>query len=104
MASRLQLQSLLEALFEEGEEAHVYFQPPSNITMQYPCIIYRRDNSFTEFAGNTKYLHTKRYQVTVIDRNPDTELPDKVEELPLCSFDRYFPAENLNHYVFTLFF
>jgi hypothetical protein len=48
--------------------------------------------------------HTKQYQVTVIDRNPDSELPDMVEELPLCSFDRYFAADSLNHYVFTLFF
>lgn len=99
MASRLQLQSLLETLTE-----HVYFQPPVNIQMQYPCIIYIRDSSNTEYAGNLPYAHTKRYQVTVIDRNPDSELPDKVEDLPLCSFNRYFAANNLNHFVFNLFF
>lgn len=99
MASRLELHELLEEITE-----HVYFQPPSNIQMQYPCIIYRRDDSQTEYAGNRKYLHTKRYQVTVVDRDPDTELSDKVEELPLCSFNRYYAADNLNHYVFTLFF
>jgi hypothetical protein len=99
MASRLQLQTLLEDLTE-----HVYFQPPTNIQMQYPCIRYARDNSKLDHAGNKLYIHTKRYQVTVIDRNPDSELPDKVIELPLCSIDRYYAAENLNHYVFTLFF
>jgi hypothetical protein len=103
MASRLQLQTLLESLFEEGEE-HVYFQPPPNIQMQYPCIVYKREASLNRYADDKKYLHSKRYQVTVIDRNPDTELSDKVEELPLCEFDRYFPADGLNHYVFTLFF
>jgi len=72
--------------------------------MQYPCIIYARDNSQAEFADNRPYTHTKQYQITVVDRNPDSELPDKVEDLPYCSFDRYFPADNLNHYVFTLFF
>jgi hypothetical protein len=96
---RTELQTLLEEITE-----HVYFQPPSNSEMQYPCIIYRRDDSRTLYAENRKYLHTKRYQVTVIDRNPDTELSDKVEELPFCSFDRFFPADNLNHYVFNLFF
>jgi hypothetical protein len=40
----------------------------------------------------------------VIDRNPDSELPDKVIELPLCKFDRFYTADNLNHTVFTLFF
>jgi hypothetical protein len=96
---RLQLHELLTGITE-----HAYFQPPSNIKMQYPCIIYKRDNSRTQFAGNKKYMHTKRYQVTVVDRDPDTELPDTVEELPLCTFDRYFAADELNHYVFTLFF
>lgn len=99
MASRLQLQTLLESITER-----VYFQPPVNIQMQYPCIIYARDDSQTEFAGNRPYTHTKRYQVTVIDRNPDSELPDKVEELLFCSFSRYFAANNLNHFVFNLFF
>jgi hypothetical protein len=72
--------------------------------MQYPCIVYARDGTHSEFADNSPYALTKRYQVTVIDRNPDSDLPDKVEELPLCSFQRYFAADNLNHYVFTLFF
>jgi hypothetical protein len=99
MASRLELQTLLESITE-----NVYFQPPTKLKMQYPCIIYKRDNSRTEFADNRPYTHTKRYQVTVIDRNPDSELPDKVEDLPYCTFNRYFAAEGLNHYVFTLFF
>jgi hypothetical protein len=99
MASRLQLQSLLETITE-----YVYFQPPVNIQMQYPCIIYARDDSESEFSGNRLYIHTKRYQVTVIDRNPDSDLPDTVEELPLCSFSRYFAVANLNHYVFNLYF
>jgi hypothetical protein len=99
MGSRQALQSLLEEITE-----HVYFKPPSNLKMQYPCIMYKRDGSDAKFADNRPYTHTKRYQVTVVDRNPDSELPDKVEELPLCTFNRHFQADNLNHYVFTLFF
>ena len=99
MASRLQLQTLLE-----GVTGNVYFQPPPNLEMRYPCIVYQRDNSWSEYADNQQYAHTKRYQVTVIDRNPDSELPDIVEKLPFCSFDRFFASDSLNHYVFTLFF
>jgi hypothetical protein len=72
--------------------------------MDYPCIVYARDDSQSEYAGNRPYARTKRYQVTVIDRNPDSDLPDTVEELPLCSFNRHFAANNLNHYVFNLYF
>lgn len=99
MAPRLQLQTLLESITE-----NVYFQPPTNVKLEYPCIMYVRDGSDAKFADNAPYSHTKRYQVTVIDRNPDTDLSDKVEELPMCTFDRYFAADNLNHYVFSLFF
>jgi hypothetical protein len=99
MAQRLTLQSLLELIVE-----NVYFQPPPNISLKYPCIVYARDSSHAVRADNELYLHTKRYMVTVIDQNPDSNLPDKVEELPLCRFDRFYANENLNHHVFNLFF
>jgi hypothetical protein len=83
---------------------NVYFQPPPNISLSYPCIIYARDGSHVNFADDTLYQHVKRYMVTVIDRNPDSNLPDKVEELPWCKFDRFYALENLNHHVFSLFF
>ena len=99
MAPRLELQSLLEEVTD-----HVYFQPPANVQMQYPCIIYSRDGTSVDHANNGLYRHAKRYQVTVVDRNPDTELVDKIEALRFASFDRSFAADDLNHYVFNLFF
>lgn len=99
MARRLELQTLLE-----GIAPHVYFQPPPNDKMSYPCIRYNQDNAETDFADNKGYRHTKRYEVTVIDENPDTEISDKVAELPMCKFNRSFAADNLNHYVYTLYF
>lgn len=99
MAQRLELQSLLESITE-----NVYFQPPTNISIQYPCIIYEQDGTKSERADNRLYRHTKRYQVTVVDRDPDSALPDKVIELPMCEFNRFYTADNLNHSVFTLFF
>jgi len=99
MAPRLELQTLLESITE-----NVYFQPPSNLRMVYPCIVYQLETVRSEYADNRPLWHTKRYQVTVIDRNPDTELPDKVVELPMSEFSRAFMADDLNHYVINLFF
>lgn len=82
----------------------MYFQPPQNFQLQYPCIIYERDGSGVDHGDNGLYLHVKRYQITVVDRNPDSELPDRVEGMPLCRFDRFFTADSLNHHVFNLFF
>ena len=101
MARWLQLQSLLEDLLGSDK---VYFQPPANVSLVYPCIIYKRDSSQTEFADNSPYYRKIRYQVTVNDKNPDSELPNKVAALPLCLFDRFYTADNLNHDVFNLFF
>jgi hypothetical protein len=101
MAQRLDLQTLLEGVLGSR---NVYFQPPTGLQIQYPCIVYQRDNAITEFASNKPYAHTKRYQVTVIDLDPDSEIPDKVAALPMCERNRFFVADKLNHDVFNLYF
>lgn len=98
---RLDIQVLLEVLMGS---TNVYFQPPSNLKMLYPCIVYKRDLAISEFADNFPYQHHKRYQVTVIDANPDSELPDKIASLPRSSFNRFYTADNLNHDVYNVFF
>lgn len=83
---------------------NVYFQPPPSVKMDYPCIVYRREYEEVEPADNFPYKRRRRYLVTVIDRNPDSEIPDQVAELPLCKYDRFYTADNLNHDVYKLFF
>lgn len=100
MAPRLELHDLLLTLGAEK----VYYQPPENVTMEYPAIVYKRDNAHTEFAGNRPYIRELRYQVTVIDRDPDSDIPAKVAELPKCVFNRYYAANSLNHDVYILYF
>lgn len=99
MAPRLDLHSILE-----GITPNVYFQPPPNVNLQYPCIVYQRDYAVTEFADNAPYRHTQRYMVTVIDRDPDSVIPDEVAKLPMSTFNRFFAIENLNHDVYVVFF
>lgn len=101
MGLRTALQSLLEELLGS---TNVYFQPPSNVVMQYPAIVYNRDRADTKFADNLPYSRIKRYLVTVIDRNPDSVIPDKIGELPLCLLDRTYVADGLNHDVFVLYY
>ena len=101
MAQRLDLQALLVEILDSD---HVYFQPPSNVQMVYPCIVYNRETIIPTWAHNKPYQLHNRYLVTVIDRDPDSEIPDKVANLPLCVHDRFYTADNLNHHVFKLFF
>jgi hypothetical protein len=100
MDPRLELHELLLTLGAEK----VYFQPPANVTMEYPAIVYKRDNAHTEFAGNRPYIHEQRYQVTVIDRDPDSLIPKRLADLPKCVFNRYYAVNSLNHDVYILYF
>lgn len=101
MAPRVNLHTLLESVL--GSE-NVYFQPPANISMVYPCIVYKRDRSDTEFANNRPYHSETRYQVTLIDRNPDSATFPGIRDLPQSLHIRSFAAHNLHHDVFTLVF
>lgn len=101
MDQRLRLQALLESIL--GSK-NVYFQPPATVTMAYPAIVYQRSNLDTKFAGNRPYRLTKQYEVTVIDRDPDSPFPDRVAALPMSRFSSHFVVDNLNHDVFSLFF
>jgi len=82
----------------------VYFQEPPNVSISYPAIIYKLDDVDTQSAGNKPYLRNKRYLITVIDKNPDSDIPDKIGDLPASSFSRRFVADNLNHTAYTLYF
>lgn len=101
MGSRVDLQLLLESIL--GSE-NVYFQPPASVSMKYPAIVYSRDDIENFNANNGVYAQSTAYMVTVIDKNPDSEYVKKVSQLPLCSYDRHYVADNLNHDVFTLYF
>ena len=98
---RLSLQNVLKDIL--GSDA-VYFQPPPNVQMTFPCIIYKRDFLATDHANNSPYKNKRRYQVTVVHRDPDNEITEKMEQLPLCSYERFFTVDNLNHDVYNLYF
>ena len=100
---RLALQALLEEISGYAEP-DVHFQPPPNVELEYPCIIYKRDDAKTEHADNRPYRFTQRYQVMVISKKPDNPVLAKIAALPLCSYSRFYTAENLNHDVYNLFY
>lgn len=83
---------------------YVYFQPPESLKLHYPCIVYSLSKINTTFANNSPYIRRKRYSVTVIDEDPDSTIPDKIGALPMCTFDRPYASDNLNHYVYDLYF
>lgn len=83
---------------------NVYFQPPESVRMNYPAIVYGLDSIENTYADDGVYLSARRYSVTVIDEDPDSLIVDKVALLSQCRFNRPYTKDNLNHYVFELYF
>lgn len=99
MDQRLKLH---EELCEALGSRHVYFQPPESLKMSYPAIVYSRKDINLIYANNEPYGHIFEYEVTVIDRDPDSEVVKRIAQLPRCLFDRHYSADNLNHDVFVI--
>ena len=95
--------TLHEQLLTILGSTNVWFQPPSTVILKYPCIIYKLDGIDPKYANDKKYLSMKRYLITVVDRNPDTIIHEKVLELPYSDFETTFAKDNLNHYICSLY-
>lgn len=83
---------------------NVYFQPPESIKLEYPCIIYKRYNGSDQYADDIPYNFRFVYQVTLIERDPDSERVKKLALMPRCRYDRHFASDNLNHDVFVIYY
>ena len=101
MDRRPQFQQVLEAL---RPGLKVYFQPPEDMKMDYPCIVYQLDPGSTTFANNLPYSYEQQYEVSLISWQPDPELFKKLAALPKSIHARSYVADNLNHSVFSIYF
>lgn len=101
MGTRVQLQGILEGILGSW---NVYYQPPENLKLQFPCIVYEKTPGRTFWADNKTWAYCDEYTVTLITRDPDSELVHALINLPKCRYDRHFVNDNLNHDVFSLYY
>ena len=105
MASRLKLHAeLANVLASVNSPQNVYFQPPESVRLEYPCIIYKRSSGRTTYADNKPYIFDKSYEVTVIDRDPDSPIVDAMAmHFPKSRYNRHMTVDNLHHDVFVVY-
>ena len=100
MGSRLQLHDQLLSF-----SPNVYFQPPSSVTMKYPCIVYSKTSKMRHYANDVVYKSLQEYRITVIDANPDSVIGDNIENaLQYCEITQHQTINNLNHTYLILFY
>lgn len=102
MASRLELH---EELCELLGSRNVYYSPPESVKMSYPCIRYSLSGIQQDYANDEHYRDINKYEVIVIDPDPDSSIHLwTAHHFAMCSFDRAYVADNLNHFVLTLYY
>ena len=107
MGTRLELQTELESVIGKrlDNKQNVYFQPPESVKMVYPCIVYNLDSIDQSHADNIVYRNTKGYQITLIEKDPDSIFLDKIlKSFKQIRFERSFVSSNLYHRVFRLYY
>lgn len=100
MKTRLELQAALEEILGSS---NVYYQPPESVKMEYPAIIYSRENYADRKADDKRYKENTRYSITVISKKPDNDAITKLQDIAYCSYDQQFISDNLYHDVLTLY-
>lgn len=102
MVRRLELQARLEEILGSKQ---VYFQPPASVQLSYPCIVYKVGNGDAKYANNMLYNYKNSYNITFIYKRPNLEIIETMlRSFQMCSVSSTYCSDNLNHYVFNLYF
>ena len=101
--NRLELHSKIVNIIDPQHPIHAYFQPPESVKLVYPAVVYYRARIAQQYADNTVYKKNNVYELTVIDKDPESEIVEKLSSWPRCIFDRAYCVDNLYHNVFRLY-
>lgn len=100
MRTRLELGIILDTLCD-----HCYFQPSTNASLKYPCIVYEVNTIDSTKADNKNYINYTVYKLTHIYKSPSSELREKIlSTFDFIKLDRPFKSDGLYHDVYTLYF
>ena len=102
MATRVELHNeLLEILGSNN----VYYQPPESVKINYPAIVYFLSSVRQVKADDKDYRRLRSYDVTLIDKNPESGYFDVIlDRFTYVRYDRHFVADNLHHFIFTIYY
>lgn len=103
MTKRMRLHQKLINILGPDNPINVYYQPLENLRMEYPAIVYYRARVPQKHADDIVYKRDNGYQLTVIDKDVESQIVEKLLDWPKCTFDRTYKSDNLNHTSFMLY-
>ena len=98
---RLELHALLVRLLGSS---NVYHQPPENLALRFPAIIYERVDYAVEYADDRPYHSVRQWQVSVVSQEPTHPVVDKFMELLTAVFKTRYVVSGMQHDVVTIYY
>ena len=94
---------LLHLLRQAVLHDRVYFQPPENLKIGYPAVVFHLSKIEIDHASNAPYKGAKEYSVTLITKDPEPDVIDEILKIPYSSLDTTYISDGMNHFVFTVY-
>lgn len=91
---------------------YVYFEPPENVRLQYPCAVFKRGTNSSRNADNRVYKLDNSYDLTYISRVPDDQMSniimvgDATHKPPFRKLRhiRHYVADGMHHDQYKLYY
>lgn len=94
---------LLHVLRQAVQHDRVYFQPPENLKIGYPAVVFHLSKIEIDRASDVPYKGAKEYSVTLITKDPEPDVIDEILKIPYSSLDTTYISDGMNHFVFTVY-
>lgn len=94
---------LLHVLQQAVQHNRVYFQPPENLKIEYPAVVFHLSKIEIDHASDAPYKGAREYSVTLITKDPEPDVIDEILKIPYSSLDTTYISDGMNHFVFTVY-
>lgn len=94
---------LLHLLQQAVRHNRVYFQPPENLNIGYPAVVFHLSKIEIDHASDVPYKGAKEYSVVLITKDPEPDVINEILKIPYSSLDTTYISDGMNHFVFTVY-
>lgn len=81
---------------------NIYFNPPSNLKIQYPCCVCSINDILNKNADDEVYNQNVRYDCTLITKNVNDPLLKELSKINTFRYSRHYVVDGLHHYAFLI--
>lgn len=94
---------LLYLLQQTVKHNRVYFQPPENLKIEYPAIVFHLSTIKVDHGSDVPYKGAREYSVILITKEPEPDSINEILKIPYSSLDQTFISDGMNHFVFSVY-